>query len=99
VLGGVIVLLELGHATLEVEEAIGVGDLFADELDDALGMLLGRVFALEDGLEVFGNHGGGGAELGAGCCDRSGRDKGSGMEGFVGIEGHGWHGGSGGVGS
>lgn len=43
-------------ATLEIENAVGVGVLLADELDNAAGVRLARVFALEHSFEVFGNH-------------------------------------------
>lgn len=41
---------------LEVEDAIGIGDFAADEVDNAPGMGVGGVFALEDGFKVFGDH-------------------------------------------
>jgi hypothetical protein len=64
-LGRVIILANLGHATLEVEDAIGIGHFLADELEDSLGMGIAGVFALEHGVKVFGDHGGrrSGAEI------------------------------------
>ena len=57
-LGRVIVLEQLGHAALEIEHAVGVGVLLADQVDDAAGVRLARVLALEHGFEVLGDHGG-----------------------------------------
>lgn len=55
-LGRVVVLEELRVAALEIEHAAGLGVLFADEVDDAAGVRLARVLALEHGFKVFGNH-------------------------------------------
>lgn len=55
-LGRVIVLEKLGHAALEIENAIGLGILLADLINDATGVRLARVLALEHGFEIFGNH-------------------------------------------
>ncbi len=55
--GAVVVFLHLGVTGLEVDEAVGDGALVTERLDDALGVGLAGVLALEDGLEVFG-HGG-----------------------------------------
>lgn len=43
-------------AAFEIENAVGLGVLFADEVDYAAGVRLARVLALEHGFEVFGNH-------------------------------------------
>lgn len=43
-------------AALEIENAAGLGLLFADEVDDAAGVRLARVLALEHGFKVLGNH-------------------------------------------
>ena len=56
-LGTVIVLNHLGVTALEVEDAVGGGALFAEHLDDTLGVGLGWVLALEDIVEIFGDHG------------------------------------------
>ena len=56
VLGGVIVLANLGMTALEVQQAVGVGGLLADDFNDSLRVGLGWVFALEDSLVVFGHH-------------------------------------------
>lgn len=55
-LGRVIVLEKFGHAALEIENAVGLGVLLADLVDDATGVRLARVLALEHGFEIFGDH-------------------------------------------
>ncbi len=52
----VVIFHHLGVTTLEVNEAIGIGDLLAEKLNHPLSMGLGWVLALEDSLEVFSNH-------------------------------------------
>lgn len=52
----VAILHHLGHLTLKVDNTIGNRDIFADKVDDALGMGFAWVFALEDSLVVFGDH-------------------------------------------
>lgn len=58
-LGLVVVLEHLGHATLDIENARGIGNLGLDVVGDAEGMLLGGVLALEHRIIVL-SHGGGG---------------------------------------
>lgn len=52
----IIVLLHLGMAALEVDDAILSSTLFAEVLGDTLGMGLAGVSALEDVFKVFANH-------------------------------------------
>jgi hypothetical protein len=56
-LGRIIVFQQLGHATLEIYDAVGIGVCLAEEVDDALGMGLAGVFALENGRKIFDSHG------------------------------------------
>lgn len=59
----VVVLDHLGHATLDVEDAGGTGDLGLDLIGDTQSVGLGRILALEDSLVVLshvcGGRGGG----------------------------------------
>ena len=55
-LGAIIVLLHLGMAALEVDNAVLGSAGFAELLDDTLGMGLAGVFALEDVFKVFAHH-------------------------------------------
>lgn len=50
------VLGHLGVPALDVQDACGIGELGADDICNALRMLIGRVFALQDALVV--GHGG-----------------------------------------
>lgn len=52
-LGRIIVFQKLGRATLEINDTVGIRLGLADEVNDALGMRLAGVFALEDGGVVF----------------------------------------------
>lgn len=58
-LGLVAILHHASQLTLEVDDTVGIGDIFANEVDDTLGMGFAWVFALEDGVVVFGDHVGG----------------------------------------
>lgn len=56
-LGRIIVLQQLGHATLEINDAIRIRLGLADEVDYAFGMRLAGVFGLENSLKVLDGHG------------------------------------------
>lgn len=56
-LGLVAIFHHTSNLTLEVQNTIGIRDILANEVHDTFGMVFAWVFALEDSLVVFSDHG------------------------------------------